>query len=111
MNLTEDRDDKTGYFMRVIAIKKLQEFGERHTDSRQPLLAWYNEVKKENWDTPNDVKLRYPSASILRGNRVVFNIKGNKYRLVVEVNYSKQVVYVKFVGSHQQYNNIDSRRI
>lgn len=97
--------------MRVIAIKPLQAFWNRYPDTKQPLLAWYSEVKKENWETPNDVKARYPSASIIRGNRLVFNIKGNKYRLVVKVNYSNHVVYVRFVGNHQQYNNIDAESI
>lgn len=97
--------------MRVISKKPLRLFWERHTDAEQPLMAWYNEVKTEEWKTPADVKLKYGSASILSGNRVVFNIKGNRYRLVVMVNYSYRIVYVRYIGTHEQYADIDAERI
>lgn len=72
--------------MRIIAKRALREFWERYPNAKEPLLAWYREVKQENWDTPAKVKAKYCNASIVGGNRVVFNIKGNDYRLVAEIN-------------------------
>ena len=85
--------------MRIIAKKRLREFYlERYEDAEQSLLSWYREVEKEDWDTPAEVKEKYRSASILGDSRVVFNIKGNKYRLVVKIKYEHRVVYIRFVG-------------
>ena len=84
--------------MRIISKRALRVFWERHADAKEPLLAWYREVVKEDWDTPARVKERYRSASIVGGNRVVFNIKGNDYRLVVKINYPGRIVYIRFVG-------------
>lgn len=97
--------------MRIIAKKRLREFYERHEDAEQSLLSWYREVEKEDWDTPVKVKEKYGSASILGNNRVVFNIKGNKYRLVVKIKYEHRVVYIRFVGTHAQYDAIDAEEI
>jgi len=77
-------------------------------DSEQALLAWIAEVKAANWSTPADVKAKYGSASILRNSRVVFNICGNSYRLVVSINYDTSIVYVRFVGTHSEYDKIDA---
>lgn len=93
--------------MRIIAKKALREFWELHPDAREPLLAWYREVEQEDWDTPAKLKEKYRSASIVGGDRAVFNIKGNDYRLVVRINYSYRVVYIRFVGTHAQYNRIE----
>lgn len=93
--------------MRIIAKRTLQEFWERHPDAEQPLLAWYREVEKEDWDTPATVKAKYGSASIVGSTRVVFNIKGNHYRLVVMINYPARIVFVRFVGAHAEYDAID----
>ncbi|MCY4169301.1 MAG: type II toxin-antitoxin system HigB family toxin, partial [Rhodobacter sp.] len=82
--------------MRIIAKRTLREFWERHANVERPLLAWYREVLKEDWDTPAKVREKYRSASIAGGNRVVFNIKGNDYRLVVRINYPARIVYVRF---------------
>jgi mRNA interferase HigB len=97
--------------MRVIAKKTLRDFWEAHTDAEEPLLAWYREVEDEDWDTPAKVKQKYASASIVGDNRVVFNIKGNTYRLVVRINYAHRVVYIRFVGTHAEYDEIDVREI
>lgn len=93
--------------MRIISKSPLRVFWERHAGAKEPLLAWYREVEKENWDTPAKVKAKYPNASILGGNRVVFNIKGNAYRLVVKINYPARIVYVRFVGTHAQYDHVN----
>jgi mRNA interferase HigB len=97
--------------MRIIAKSRLREFWERHPDAEEPLLAWYREVEKEAWSQPARVKDKYRSASIVRGNRVVFNIKGNDYRLVVKINYPYGVVYVRFVGTHREYDAIDVEEV
>jgi len=97
--------------MRIIAKRPLREFWERHANAKGPLLAWYNEVQKEDWDTPAKVKKKYRSASIVGGNRVVFNIKGNSYRLVARINYAARIVYVRFVGTHAEYDRIDVKEV
>ena len=97
--------------MRVIARRTLREFWERHPDAEPSLVAWFHEVSHAKWDGPSDIKERYASASFLRGDRVVFNIKGNKYRLVVSVWYSGKSVYIRFVGTHAEYDRIDAEEI
>ena len=97
--------------MRVIAKTALRRFWESHPDAEQPLRAWHGEAKAAAWKTPADVKAKYRSASILRAGRVVFNIGGNKYRLVVKINYPFQVVYIRFLGTHRQYDRIDAETI
>jgi mRNA interferase HigB len=74
-------------------------------------MAWYHEVRKANWASPNEVKDQYRSASILNDGRVVFNLAGNKYRLVVWINYKHGIVYVRFIGTHKQYDTIDAQSI
>ena len=93
--------------MRIISKRTLRAFWERHTDAKELLLAWYREVAKEDWDAPARVKQRYRSASIVGGNRVVFNIKGNDYRLVVKINYPARIVYIRFLGTHAEYDAVD----
>ena len=97
--------------MRIIAKKALREFWLRHPNAEEPLLAWYREVEQEDWDTPAKVKAKYRSASIVGDNRVVFNIKGNNYRLVVRINYAYRVVYIRFVGTHAEYDRIDVEEV
>ena len=97
--------------MRIIAKKSLREFWQRHTNAEEPLLAWYREVIKEDWDTPTKVKKKYRSASIVGGNRVVFNIKGNDYRLVARINYPARIVYIRFVCTHAEYDAIDVEEV
>jgi len=97
--------------MRVIAVSTLRAFWKRHPDAEQPLKAWFEEATSASWRQPTDIKARYRSASILKNRRVVFNIKGNDYRLVVAVAYRLQVVYVKFVGTHREYDAIDAETV
>ncbi|MBK9103946.1 MAG: type II toxin-antitoxin system HigB family toxin [Saprospiraceae bacterium] len=97
--------------MRIIAKSTLREFWVKHKDSEQPLKSWYKEAEEAVWKGPASVRVKYPSASILKGNRVVFNIKGNTYRLVVRINYDHKVVWVRFIGNHQQYDKIDAQSI
>ena len=86
---------------------------ERHgrEDSEQPLKAWNQEAKNAVWETPQDIKDQYSSASIIKGNRVVFNICGNKYRLIVKIDYQRSAVFTKFVGTHAEYDKIDVETI
>ena len=93
--------------MRIISRRTLREFWARHPDAEQPLQTWYMNVKHANWKTPSDVKAIYRNASFIENNRVVFNIKGNSYRLVAAINYQYGIVYIRFVGTHQTYNKIE----
>ena len=93
--------------MRVISRKALREFWEKHPDSQQPLRAWYANVKRATWKTSADVKIAYRNASFVANNRVVFNIKGNHYRLVAAIDYKYSVIYIRFIGTHQEYDKID----
>ena len=98
-------------YMRIIAVKTLKLFWKRHNDTEQPLKAWYAEVKAANWRSPAEIKRFYRSASILGNNRVVFNIKGNSYRLVTAVNYNFKIVYIRFIGTHKEYDKINAEEI
>jgi mRNA interferase HigB len=97
--------------MRVISKKILREFWTKHADSEQQLTAWFHETSKANWQNPNDIKKEYPSASIIAGNRVVFNICRNKYRLIVKINYEYGQIWVRFIGTHTEYDKIDATKI
>ena len=97
--------------MRTIAIRTLRECWQQPTDVEQPLRAWYANAKRSVWKSPADVKTSYRNASIVSADRVVFNIKGNDYRLVVAIDYSYEVVYVRFVGTHRDYDRIDAKTI
>ncbi len=79
----------------------------KHPETEQPLRAWYANVKRADWKTPSDVKATYRNASIIGNNRVVFNVKGNSYRLVTAIDYQYGIVYIRFVGTHQTYNKIN----
>lgn len=97
--------------MNVVAISTLRAFWEKHSAAEQPLKAWYDEAKAASWTTPQDIKNNYASASFVGNNRVVFNIKGNDYRLIVAVAYRYQAVYIKFIGTHAEYNKIDAATV
>ncbi len=94
--------------MRVISKKTLREFYENpdFKDSRTALEAWHYEVLKSDWNNPNGIKAKYKSASVVGNNKVVFNICGNKYRLIVKINYFAKIVFIKFIGTHKQYDKI-----
>jgi len=94
--------------MRIIAVKTLRDFWTSHADAEQPLKAWYKEASDSRWGGPAEIKRRYPSADILPGNRVVFNIKGNTYRLIVKIHYNTGIIYIRFVGSHAEYDKVDA---
>ena len=96
--------------MRILSKRTLREFWEsspKYVDAEDPLKSWYREAKQASWLTPADVKEQYRNASVLKNSRAVFNIAGNKYRLVVEINYALQIIFVRFIGTHQDYDNID----
>ena len=95
----------------MIARTTLRAFWEKHPDAEQPLRAWFKAAEAADWATPADVKADYANASILKNNRVCFDIGGNKYRLIVKVNYSYRVIYVRFVGTHEAYDRIDANTI
>ena len=97
--------------MRVISKQTLQDFWDMHSDAMNPLAGWYAESIKASWQSPQDIKSQYKTASFLRDNRVVFNIGGNKYRLIVKINYPYGVVYIRFVGTHAQYDTINAEEI
>lgn len=89
----------------------MREFWEKHSDSQQQLKSWFREISSVKWKSPNEIKKEYPSASFLEGNRVVFNIKGNKYRLIVKINYDYGMIWIRFIGTHSQYDKIDAAKI
>lgn len=93
--------------MHIVAVRFLRAFWETHPDAEHALKSWVDEVKKASWSQPAQIKEQYRSASILKNKRVVFNIKGNDYRLVVSVAYNFQAVYVKFIGTHKEYDAIN----
>lgn len=97
--------------MRVIAVATLRDFWILHPDAEQPLKAWFEEATKASWTQPSDIKEQYGSASILKNRRVVFNIKGNDYQLIVAIAYRLKVVYVKFVGTHKEYDEVDAETV
>jgi mRNA interferase HigB len=97
--------------MRVIAKKILREFWDKYTDSEQQLKTWYKEASNAKWSSPNDIKKEYARASIIGDNRVVFDIYGNKYRLIVKINYEREWVFIRFIGTHKEYDNVDAKNI
>ena len=97
--------------MRVIAKRVLRDFWEIHADSEDQLKTWYKEASRAMWKDPTDIKKEYAKASILKTGRAVFNICGNKYRLVVDINYERKWVFVRFIGTHSEYDNIDANTI
>ena len=97
--------------MRVIAKSTLREFWTAHSDAEQPLKAWVADTEKVQWSSPNDITKTCSNTSILGDSRVCFNIKGNHYRLIVKVLYQAQVVYIKFIGNHAEYDKIDAETV
>ena len=96
---------------RIFAKSTLREFWEKHPDTEQYLKTWYDTAINANWRTPAEVKQAYSSASILKNSRIVFNIKGNLYRLVAKINFEKQWIFIRFVGTHIEYDKIDANAI
>lgn len=96
---------------RIVAKRTIREFWEKHKDSKEYLQTWYQTTKTANWKTPKDIKEFYATVSILKNSRVVFNIKGNDYRLVAKINYNKQWLFIRFIGTHEEYDKIDANTI
>ncbi len=97
--------------MRVIKLAPLKSFWQRFPDAEQPLRAWFADAEKSTWANHNVIKEHYANASIIGNNRVVFNVGGNKYRLVVAVSYQAGIILIKFVGTHQEYDQIDAETV
>ncbi len=97
--------------MRIIAKKALRDFWESRPDAEGPLKAWYAEARQANWSTPAAIRAQYGSASILKNKRVVFNVGGNKHRLVVRIDYAAGIVFIRFVGTHKEYDAINAEEI
>ena len=97
--------------MRIIKYKTLEECWKKHSEVEDALKAWYQEMKHCEFNTPDDIKKRFGSADILRDNRVVFNIKGNHFRLIVKFHYNRQMGYIRFVGTHKEYDKINAEEI
>lgn len=96
---------------RIFAKSTLREYWEKHPDSEQYLKTWHDTVMSSDWKTPNDVKQTYVNASILKNRRTVFNIKGNSYRLIVKFNFEKQWAFIRFIGTHTEYDKINANTI
>ena len=97
--------------MKIVAIKTLRDFWVRHPDAEQPLLSWIDEARRAAWAQPADIKAQFRGASVLKNRRVVFNIKGNDYRLIVALAYRVGVIYVKFIGTHREYDAVDAETV
>jgi mRNA interferase HigB len=97
--------------MRVIALKTLRTFWEKHPVAQQAVQAWYHDAKRATWKTPMDIKSVYRNASFVGNDRVVFNLKGNQYRLVVAVQYQHGIIYIRFIGAHAEYDRIDAATV
>ncbi|MEZ3033825.1 type II toxin-antitoxin system HigB family toxin [Escherichia coli] len=97
--------------MKIISVKTLRDFWAKYPDAEQPLKAWVDEVTKADWKNPAEIKEQYRTASILKNRRVVFNIKGNDYRLIVAIAYQRGWMFVKFIGTHKEYDAIDADTI
>ena len=97
--------------MRIIKPKTLSDFWENHADAETPLKAWLDVARLAQWEKPIDIKADYANASIVADNRVVFNIKGNDYRLVVKFHYNTKIGYIRFIGTHEEYDKLDVGKI
>ena len=97
--------------MGIIARSTLRNFWEKYSNAEQPLKAWFYEASRPQWKNPSEIKSLYRNASIIANNRVVFNIKGNDYRLIVHVRYDIGIVFIRFIGTHEEYDKIDAATI
>jgi mRNA interferase HigB len=97
--------------MRIIARNTLRSFWEKYPNTEQPLKAWFYEASRAQWQSPSEIKRLYRNASIIANNRVVFNIKGNDYRLIVHVRYDVGIIFIRFIGTHKEYDKIEAATI
>ena len=100
-------------FLRILALKTLRDFWEQpgYADSKRPLVHWYAIARRADWSNPHDIKSMFGNASFLADNRVVFNISGNKHRLVVKFNFRRKIAYIRFIGTHAQYDKIEAEKV
>ena len=97
--------------MRIVAISTLRDFWKLNRDAEEPLKAWYQEARLADWATPHQIKAMYRNVSVLGKNRVVFNIAGNKYRLIVKFNYPYRIGYIRFIGTHTEYDRVNAEEV
>ncbi len=97
--------------MRIISRRTLREFWNKHANSQEQLKAWYRECEKASWKNSNELKVDFPSASLLKSQKVVFNIKGNTYRLIVKINFEFQIIWILFLGTHAEYDKINANEL
>jgi mRNA interferase HigB len=97
--------------MRIISRRTLREFWEKHPNSEQPLKAWYESAAKASWSSFLEVKEQFPRSSAVGTERIVFRIKGNDFRLIVKINYDFETIFIKFVGTHAEYDEIDAKTV
>lgn len=97
--------------MRIIAKRTLREYWEKHKEAEVPLIEWYKKAKNSNWKNFNDLKIQIANVSVLGNDRAVFNIKGNDYRLVVAMDYEKQIIWIRFIGTHGEYDKVNAKTV
>lgn len=97
--------------MRVLSKRIVREFWQKNPDSKQQLKSWFSNAEKSEWQTPNQVKEELPQSRLIPGNRVIFNLKGNHYRIVVKINYKYGIMWIRFIGTHNEYDKIDPTKI
>ena len=97
--------------MRVIAVKILRLYAKKKIEAEQSLLSWYQEAEKANWKNHNELKQQFANASVISNKRLVFNIHGNKYRLIIDIEYHLQIIFIVWIGNHKEYDNIDAKKV
>lgn len=97
--------------MRVIAVRTLRNYAKKRKEAEQPLFLWYDEVTRARWKNNNELKAQFRNASVIGGKRTVFNIHGNKYRLIVDIEFYLQIIFIVWIGTHAEYDKIDAKNI
>jgi mRNA interferase HigB len=97
--------------VRIVSRKTLSQFSVKYPEVKENLDSWYHEVKKVNWSSPQEIKGRYPKSRIIGKDRVIFNILNNRYRLIVKINFTASIIYVRFIGTHKEYDKIDPEEV
>ena len=97
--------------MRIIAVSTLRNYAKKKKEAEQPLFLWYNEAHKAGWKNSNEMKAQFGNASVISGKRIVFNIHGNKYRLIVDIEFYLQIIFIVWIGTHAEYDKIDAKNV
>ena len=97
--------------MRMIALRTLKQFWKKHPDAEHPLRQWYDDVRRADWKTPQELRVAYASASVISSDRVVFNVKGNAYRIIVRINFHYRIMYIRFIGTHAEYDQVNVKEV